>query len=248
MTAFLTSAASPHTSPTPTQNHLLAALPPAELAPLIEHLQLVALPLGKMLYSPNEKLRYAYFPTTSIVSLYYTMESGASSEAAGVGNEGIVGVALLLGGDSTSSAAMVQTAGYAYRLERRLLKERFDQGGHLQRLLLRYIHTLIAQISQTAVCNRHHRIEQQLCRWLLLTLERCSSAELVVTQELVASVLGVRREAISESVGALQSAGFIQNRRGHIKVLDRAGLETRACECHAVVKKELARLTVALQW
>ena len=226
----------------PNQNHLLAALPAAELEALAAHLELVPMPLGKMLYEPGVQLQHAYFPTTSIVSLHYVMESGASAETAGVGNEGVVGISLFMGGNTTSSSAVVQTAGHAYRLERRVLMQEFNRGGSLQRLLLRYTQALLTQMAQTAACNRHHTVEQQLCRWLLLTLDRLPSNELVMTQELVASMLGVRREGITEAAGGLQRAGFISYRRGHITVLDRNGLETRACECYAVVKKELGRL------
>jgi len=228
--------------PSPSQNHLLAALPQADFEPLAAHLELVALPLGKMLYEPGTQLQHAYFPTTAIVSLHYVTESGASAETAGVGNEGVVGVSLFMGGDTTSSSAVVQTAGHAYRLERRKLKEEFDRAGPMQRLLLRYTQALMTQMSQTAACNRHHSVEQQLCRWLLLTHDRVSSRELVITQELIAGMLGVRREGVTEAAGNLQRAGFISYRRGHISVLDRAGLESHACECYAVVKKELNRL------
>lgn len=226
----------------PSQNHLLAALPALELERLATRLELVDMPLGNMLYEPNTQLQHAYFPTTSIISLHYVMESGASAEAAGVGNEGVVGVSLFMGGNTTPSSAVVQTAGYAYRLERSLLLAEFNRAGFLQRLLLRYTQALITQIMQTAVCNRHHSIEQQLCRWLLLTIDRVPSRDLVMTQELIASMLGVRREGITEAAGKLQNAGFIHYRRGHIAVLDRVGLESRACECYAVVKKELHRL------
>jgi len=226
----------------PKQNHLLAALPTAELEALAAHLELVPLPLGKMLYEPGGQLQHAYFPTTAIVSLHYVMESGASAETAGVGNEGVVGISLFMGGNTTSSSAVVQTAGHAYRLERRLLMQEFNRAGALQRLLLRYTQALITQMAQTAACNRHHSVEQQLCRWLLLTMDRQASNELVMTQELVASMLGVRREGITEAAGNLQRAGFISYRRGHISVLDRSGLETRTCECYAVVKRELGRL------
>ncbi len=232
----------PSPNPSPNQNHLLAALPTAEFDALSAHLELIAMPLGKMLYEPGGQLQHAYFPTTSIVSLHYVMESGASAETAGVGNEGVVGISLFMGGDTTPSSAVVQTAGQAYRLERRLLKQAFDRAGSLQRLLLRYTQALITQMAQTAVCNRHHSLEQQLCRWLLLTLDRLPSNELVMTQELVASMLGVRREGITEAAGNLQRAGFISYRRGHIAVLDRAGLKSRTCECYAVVKNELDRL------
>ena len=226
----------------PNQNHLLAALPAAELERLAAHLELVQMRLGDMLYEPGGQLQYAYFPTTSIVSLHYVMESGASAEAAGVGNEGMIGISLFMGGNTTPSSAVVQTAGYGYRLKRQVLKQEFDQAGLFQRLLLRYTQALMTQMTQTAVCNRHHTIEQQLCRWLLLTLDRLPSNELIMTQELVASMLGVRREGITEAAGKLQSAGFISYRRGHISVLNRTGLECQTCECYTVVKKELYRL------
>jgi len=229
-------------APSPNQNHLLAALPTAEFERLAKHLELVAMPLGQILYEPGSQLQHAYFPTTAIVSLHYVTESGASAETAGVGNEGVVGIALFMGGNTTPSSAVVQTAGHGYRLERGKLMEEFNRGGLMHRLLLRYTQALITQMNQTAACNRHHSLEQQLCRWLLLTLDRLSSNELVMTQELVASMLGVRREGITESAGNLQRAGFIRYRRGHIAVIERSGLEATACECYAVVKKELARL------
>jgi len=229
-------------SPQPAQNRLLAALPKAEFERLAADLQPVSLPLGEMLYEPGAQLQHAYFPVSAIVSLHYVMESGASASVAGVGNEGMVGVSLYMGGDSTPSSAVVQTAGDAYRLERRLLKQEFERSGPTQRLLLRYTQALMTQMSQTAVCNRHHSVEQQLSRWLLVTLDRVPSGQLVMTQELVASMLGVRREGVTEAAGKLQASGFIQYRRGHISVLKRAGLETTTCECYAVVKKELARL------
>ncbi len=229
----------PHSS---NQNHLLAALPTAEFERLVAHLELVPMRLGEMLYEPNEQMQYAYFPTTSIVSLQYVTESGASAETAGVGNEGMVGIALFMGGNTTPSSAVVQTAGHAYRLGRRLLVEEFSRAGLMQRLLLRYTQGLITQMTQTAACNRHHSVEQQLCRWLLLTLDRIPAQELVVTQELVASMLGVRRESVTEAIGKLQQAGFVRCRRGHIAVLERSGLERHTCECYAVVKKELGRL------
>ncbi len=231
----------------PNQNHLLGALPTAEFERLAAHLKLVPMPLGEVLYEPGEQLQHAYFPTTAIVSLHYVMESGASAETAGVGNEGVVGIALFMGGDTTPSSAVVKTAGHAYRLERKLLKQEFDRAGLLQRLLLRYTQALITQMTQTAACNRHHSVEQQLCRWLLSTLDRVPSHELIITQELVASMLGVRREGITEAAGKLQHAGFIRYRRGHIAVLDRSGLETRACECYAVVRNELRRLLSDVQ-
>jgi CRP-like cAMP-binding protein len=226
----------------PLQNHLLAALPAADLARLSEQLELVPMLLGQAIYEPGEELRHAYFPTTCIISLHYVMESGASAESAGVGREGVVGISLFMGGQSTPSSAVVQTAGHAYRLDRRTVENEFRAAGALQRLLLRYTQALIAQISQTAVCNRHHSVEQQLCRWLLVTLDRIPSGQFVMTQELVASMLGVRREGITDAAGRLQHAGFIRSRRGQITVLQRAGLENRACECYGHVKKELRRL------
>jgi CRP-like cAMP-binding protein len=226
----------------PNQNHLLAALPAADFERLTERMELVQMLLGDLLYEPDQQLRYAYFPTTCIVSLQYVMESGASSESAGVGNEGVVGMALFMGGESTPGSAVVQTAGHAYRLEGRLLKREFARAGLMQRLLLRYTQALITQVSQTAVCNRHHSVEQRLCRWLLLTLDRAPARELVMTQELVAGMLGVRREGITEAAGNLQQSGLIRYRRGHISVLERSGLETLACECYDVVRKETARL------
>ena len=226
----------------PNQNHLLAALPTAEFDRLAPHLELTPMLLGDVLYEPGGQLQHAYFPTTAIVSLQYVTESGASAETAGVGNEGVVGISLFMGGNTTPSSAVVQTAGYAYRLERRQLMLEFDRAGPTQRLLLRYTQALITQITQTAVCNRHHSVEQQLCRWLLLTLDRVPTGELVMTQELVASMLGVRREGITEAAGKLQQAGLIRYRRGHISVLARAGLEARTCECYAVVKTEIHRL------
>lgn len=195
-----------------------------------------------MLYEPGTQLRHAFFPTTSIVSLHYVTATGASAETAGVGNEGVVGVSLFMGGDTTPSSAVVQTAGQAYRLDRHILLDEFNRAGALQRLLLRYTQALMTQMAQTAVCNRHHSVEQQLCRWLLLTVDRVPARELVMTQELVASMLGVRRESVTESAGNLQAAGYIRYRRGHIAVLERAGLEDRVCECYGVVKKELERL------
>ena len=226
----------------PKLNHLLAALPAAEYEHVLAHLEPVQLKLGEMLYEPGMQLQYAYFPTTSIVSLHYVMESGASAEAAGVGNEGLVGVSLFMGGDTTPSSAVVQTAGSAYRLATRYLKQEFNQAAVFQRLLLRYTQALMTQMSQTAVCNRHHSVEQQLCRWLLLTLDRTTTNDLVMTQELIASMLGVRREGITEAAGKLQHAGLISYRRGHISVLNRQGLEARSCECYGVVKKEFSRL------
>jgi len=232
----------------PNQNHLLAALPTAEYERLVAHLEPVPLRLGEMLYEPGGQLQHAYFPTTAIVSLHYVTESGASAESAGVGNEGVVGISLFMGGDTTPSSAVVQTAGHAYRLEGHRLKQEFNRAGLMQRLLLRYTQALITQMSQTTVCNRHHSVEQQLCRWLLMALDRVPSRELVMTQELVAGMLGVRREGITEAAGQLQRAGLIRYRRGHLAVLERSGLETRACECYTVVKKELSRLLSDVQY
>lgn len=226
----------------PNQNRLLAALPAAEFDAIAAHLEPVPMRLGEVLYEPGEKLRHAYFPTTGIVSLHYVTETGASAETAGVGNEGMVGIALFLGGDTTPSAAVVQTAGGAYRLESRLLKQACARDGLMRALLLRYTQALITQTMQTAACNRHHSVEQQLCRWLLITLDRLPAGELIMTQELVATMLGVRRESITDAAGKLQDGGFIRNRRGHITVLDRSGLEANTCECYAVVKKEFGRL------
>ena len=234
---------SPMTPPhSPLQNHLLAALPAEDFERLKPHLEGVAMPLGEALYEPGGQLRHAFFPTTAIVSLHYVTESGASAETAGVGNEGVVGVSLFMGGDTTPSSAVVQTAGYGFRLDRHLLKAEFDRAGALQRLLLRYTQALMTQMAQTAVCNRHHSLEQQLCRWLLLTLDRLPGQELTMTQELVAGMLGVRREGVTEAAGNLQRAGLISYRRGHISVLDRKGLEALTCECYGVVKKEMNRL------
>jgi CRP-like cAMP-binding protein len=226
----------------PNENHLLAALPTAELERLEPHLELIHMPLGDVLCESGGRLHYVYFPTSAIVSLHYILENGASSEIAGVGNEGMLGISLFMGGETTPSWATVQTAGYGYRLKAALMLQEFNHAGPVQRLLLRYTQALIMQISQTAVCNRHHTIEQQLCRWLLLTLDRLNSQELTMTQELIASMLGVRREGITEAAGKLQNAGIIRYRRGHIMVLDRYGLETHVCECYSVVKKEFDRL------
>lgn len=226
----------------PNQNHLLAALPTAEFERLAPHLGEVTLPLGQVLYESSGQLQHAIFPTTAIVSLHYVLENGASSEIASVGNEGVIGVSLFMGGNTTPNRAVAHTAGHGYRLKMRLLTEEFDRGGPLHHLLLRYTQALMTQISQTAVCNRHHSVEQQLCRWLLLTLDRLSSKDLTMTQELIAYMLGVRREGITEAAGHLQKSGCIHYRRGHITVLDRFGLEARVCECYAVVKKEQGRL------
>jgi CRP-like cAMP-binding protein len=226
----------------PKQNHLLSALPAAEYARLLPHLERVPLALGLALYESGSVQTYVYFPTDSIVSLLYVMEDGSSAEIAVVGNEGLVGISLFMGGETTPSRAVVQSAGHAYRLRASYLKEEFERGGSLQHLLLRYTQALITQMSQTAVCNRHHAVEQQLCRWLLLSLDRLSSNELTMTQELIANMLGVRREGVTEAAGRLQTAGLIHYSRGKITVLDRPKLEARVCECYAVVKREYVRL------
>lgn len=223
-------------------NHLLAALPVAEFKRLSPHLELVHMPLGEVLCKSGGKLQHVYFPTTSIVSLHYDLENGAMTGIAEVGNEGMLGMALLMGAHTTSCGAFVMTDGYGYRLRAQLMMEEFNRGGPLQRLLLCYTQTLMAQASQTAVCNRYHSVDQQLCRWLLLTLDRQPSNKLALTQELVANMLGVRREGITEAAGKLQHAGIISYRRGRITVLDRSGLERRACECYGVVRRESDRL------
>ncbi|MBD3812035.1 MAG: Crp/Fnr family transcriptional regulator [Betaproteobacteria bacterium] len=230
------------TPPSPMQNHLLAALPAAEFERLSPHLESIPMPLGEVLYESGALLRHVYFPTTSIVSLLYVLEDGASAEIAVVGNEGILGISLFMGGDSTPSRAVVQSAGHGYRLKAERLKQEFNRAGPVLRLLLRYTQALITQMTQTAVCNRHHSIEQQLCRWLLLSLDRLSSDSLTMTQELIANMLGVRREGVTEAAGNLQRAGLIRYSRGRIEVLDRVGLEKTVCECYAVVKKEYDRL------
>jgi CRP-like cAMP-binding protein len=227
--------------PDPRKNHLLAALPDAEWQRWLPQLEAVELPLGKVLYESGTTLSHVYFPTTSIVSLLYVMENGASAEIAVVGNEGIVGVSLFMGGESTPSRAVVQSAGHGYRLRSQSIKEEFKSAPVLH-LLLRYTQALITQMAQTAVCNRHHTLDQQLCRWLLLSLDRLPGSELVMTQELIANMLGVRREGVTESALKLQAAGLIRYARGHITVVDRVGLEHRTCECYAVVKKEYDRL------
>jgi CRP-like cAMP-binding protein len=226
----------------PYQNHLLAALPDADFERLRPHLELVPLKLGTALYEPGIKLRHVYFPTTSIVSLLYVMEDGASAEIAVVGNEGILGISLFMGGETTPSRAVVQSAGFGYRLKAQYLKSEFGRFGAMMHLLLRYTQALITQMAQTAVCNRHHSVDQQLCRWLLLSLDRLDSDELTMTQELIANMLGVRREGVTEAAGKLQHSGLVRYRRGKITVLDRPGLEARTCECYAVVKKEFDRL------
>ena len=230
------------TSHNPRQNRLLAVLPIAEFKRLFVDLELVPLPLGDVLYESGSQLQHVYFPTTSIVSLLYVMEDGSSAEIAVVGNEGIVGVSLFMGGETTPSRAVVQSAGHAYRLPGQLLKEEFYLAGPMQHLLLRYTQALLTQMAQTAVCNRHHSVDQQLCRWLLLSLDRLPSNELTMTQELIANMLGVRREGVTEAAGKLQAAKLIQYNRGRITVLDRVGLEARSCECYQVVKTEFDRL------
>jgi CRP-like cAMP-binding protein len=229
----------------PRSNQLLAALPSAEWQRWMPQLEPVSLPLGKVLYESGSRLTHVYFPTTSIVSLLYVMEDGASAEIAVVGHEGIVGISLFMGGESTPSRAVVQSAGQGFRLRASVIQDEFSRVGSVMHLLLRYTQALITQMAQTAVCNRHHSLDQQLCRWLLLSLDRLSSAELVMTQELIANMLGVRREGVTGAAGHLQEAGLIQYRRGHIKVLDRKKLEGRVCECYAVVKKEYDRLLPA---
>ncbi len=226
----------------PNQNHVLATLPTAAFEPLAADLELVPMRLGDMLYEPGKHLQYAYFPTTAVVSLHYITAAGASAETTGVGHEGMIGISLFMGGRSTTGSAIVQTGGHGYRLDRRMLSLAFDQGGPLQRALLRYTQALIVQIAQTAACYRHHSVEQQLGRWLLSTADRLPEGELVMTQELVAGLLGVRRESVTDAAGRLRDAGYIRYRRGHISILDRVGLQTRACECYGVVKKELGRL------
>lgn len=232
----------PASQPSPNQNHLLSALTAVEFIPLVSKLQLVELRVGDILYEPGRQLQHAYFPTTSIVSLHYVTESGSSSETAGVGNDGVVGISFFLGDNITSGSAMVQTAGHAYRLDRHVLRAEFHRSAIVQRLLLLYTQSLVTQISQTAACNRHHSIEQQICRWLLTTLDRLPSLEFTMTQELLGSMLGVRREGITQAAGDLRRAGIISYRRGHISILDRAELKRHSCECYAVVKAEQDRL------
>jgi len=226
----------------PRHNRLLATLPADDYARLAPHLELVAMPLGHVLHESGCKMRYGYFPTSAIVSRLYVMENGASAEIAVVGNEGVIGISLFMGGDTTTSRAVVQSAGHGYRLPGQVLKQEFERSGALQHLLLRYTQALMAQTAQTAACNRHHSLDQQFCRWLLLSFDRLPSNDLTMTQELIANMLGVRREGVTEAAGNVQKAGLIQYRRGHIAMLDRAGLERRACECYAVVRKEFDRL------
>ncbi len=230
------------TPATPRQNLLLAALPQAVYERLLPHLELVPLPLGEIVYTSGSELPYLYFPTTCIISLVYVMANGASAEIAVAGFEGLVGISVFLGGHTTPSQAVVQSEGHAYRIRADVVRYEFEQGGTLQHLLLLYTQALTSQMAQTAVCNRHHSLDQQLCRWLLLSLDRLHSDELTMTQELIANMLGVRRQGVVEAAGKLQSGGLIEYRRGRIRVLDRPGLEARVCECYAVVKREYDRL------
>jgi CRP-like cAMP-binding protein len=230
----------------PTQNHLLAALHPGERERIYPHLELIRMPLGKVLYESGDLLRHVYFPTDAIVSLLYVMADGASAEISVVGNEGLIGVALFMGGETTPSRAVVQSAGFAYRLIGARLKSEFHRNGEMQLLLLRYTQALLTQMAQTAVCNRHHSVDQQLCRWLLLSLDRLPGNQLTMTQELIANMLGVRREGVTEAAGKLQKLGIIHYSRGNITVLDRPHLEKLCCECYAVVKKESDRLLSTL--
>lgn len=228
--------------PSPQQNHLLEALPEAEYARIYPMLEYICLPLGQALYEPGGSLQHVYFPTTAIVSLLNVLENGASAEIAVVGNDGVLGVSLFMGGDTTPSRAVVQSAGYGYRMRASLLKQEFNRGGPMMHLLLRYTQALITQMAQTAICNRHHSIEQQLCRWLLLSLDRLNTDRLCMTQELIANMLGVRREGVTEAAGKLQRCGLISYTRGQIQVLDRLTLEHKVCECYKVVKAEFDRL------
>jgi CRP-like cAMP-binding protein len=232
----------PSATHTPRQNLLLGALPPEDLERLLPNLELLELPLGAPVYESGDRMDHVYFLTTAIVSLLYVLEDGSSAEIAVTGREGVIGISLFMGGESTPNRAVVQSGGYAYRLGATALKQEFSRGGDLQHLLLRFTQALITQMSQTAVCNRHHAVDRQLCRWLLLSLDRLKSHELKMTQELIANMLGVRRGGVTDAARKLQVAGIIRYSRGHIKVLDRAKLEARACECYAVVKKEYDRL------
>jgi CRP-like cAMP-binding protein len=226
----------------PRQNHLLAALSAGALERVLPHLRLVAMPLGKVLYEPGDLLSHVYFPTDCIVSLLYVLTDGSSAEISVVGNEGVIGIALFMGGETTPSRALVQSGGHAYELHGQLLKNEFHRDGAMQLLLLRYTQALITQMAQTAVCNRHHSVDQQLCRWLLLSLDRLSGNRLTMTQELIANMLGVRREGVTEAAGKLQKLGVIKYQRGQITVMDRPRLEQLCCECYAVVRKESDRL------
>lgn len=229
----------------PRKNTLLAALPDSELERWRPHLEPSSMPLGRVLYESGGRLSHVYFPTTAIVSLLYVMEDGASAEIAVVGREGIVGISLFMGGESTPSRAVVQSAGAAFRLKASLMMQEFNRSGAVLHLMLRYTQALITQMAQTAVCNRHHTLDQQLCRWLLLSLDRLDGNEIVMTQELIANMLGVRREGVTAAASHLQAAGLIEYKRGHITILDRAGLEHRTCECYAVVRHEYDRLLPA---
>jgi CRP-like cAMP-binding protein len=236
-----------HSIVSPRQNHLIGALPVADFERLSGALELVPMPLGKVLHEPGDRLPHVFFPTTCIVSLLYTMEDGGSAEVALVGNDGMIGIALFMGGDTMPNRAVVVSAGFAYRMHKPVLMSEFNRGdswgqGALRQLLLRYTQALVTQTAQTAVCNRHHSVAQQLCRWLLLAVDRSPGNELAMTHELIASMLGVRREGITEAAGRLQMEGIIQYTRGHITILNRSGLELRVCECYAVVRKECERL------
>jgi CRP-like cAMP-binding protein len=233
----------PLTLQNPLLNHLLAELPSDVYQRLLPNLECLLLPLGEEIYAAGQALKYVYFPSTAIISLLYTMEDGRSAEIGVVGNDGILGIAVFMGGESVPNRAVVQSEGFAFRMRAEVLASEFRRVGILQRVLLRYTQSLIAQMSQTAVCNRLHSVEQQLCRWLLLSHDRLPSDELIMTQELIADMLGVRREAVSHQAGRLQSAGLISYHRGRITILDRAGLEARACECYGVVRREAERLT-----
>jgi CRP-like cAMP-binding protein len=224
------------------RNYLFHSIPDPEWERLLPYIEPVSLPLGKVLYEPGTKMTHLYFPSTAIVSLLYALENGSSAEIAIVGNEGVVGISIFMGGDSTSSRAVVQSAGEGYRIKSSILKDEFNRAGPVMHLLLRYTQALITQMSQTAVCNRHHTLDQQFCRWLLLSLDRLTSNELIMTQELIANMLGVRREGVTEAALKVQKAGFIKYARGHITILDRLGLEKRTCECYQVVKSEYDRL------
>ncbi len=226
----------------PKQNHLLATLPAEVFGRISPHLELISMPLGETLCESGGQLQHVYFPTTAIVSLHYMLENGSTAEISGVGNEGVLGISLFMGGNTTPSRAAVCIGGHGYRLKVHSMMEEFNRAGPMMRLMLRYTQALITHISQTAVCNRYHSIEQQLCRWLLLTLDRLPTNELTITQELIASMLGVRREGITEAAGNLQREGLISYRRGHITALNRTGLESHACECYQVIKKEFHRL------
>ena len=229
-------------SPCPEQNHILDALPSAERDRIFPHLKLVALPLGKALYESGDRLQHIYFPTDSIISLLHVLEDGASAEIAVVGNDGAIGLGLFMGGETSTNRAVVQSSGSAYQLTGARLKQEIERHGEMQHILLRYTHALITQMAQTVVCNRHHSVEQQLCRWLLLSLDRLSSSKLNMTQELIANMLGVRREGVTEAAGKLQKLGVIMYSRGQIEILDRGTLERLCCECYGVVKKETDRL------